>query len=65
MCSSDLVHAGDQIVEINNRTIEGLKDARTALAQVHPGDSVRLVIHRGSGNVARDLKLTITAGEGL
>jgi serine protease Do len=59
------VHAGDQIVAINNRTINGLKDARTALSEIHPGDPVPLVVRRGSGTDARDLKLTITAGEGL
>jgi serine protease Do len=59
------VHTGDQIIEINDRTIAGVKDARTVLAHVHPGDLVRLVVRRGSGNDARDLKLTITAGEGL
>jgi hypothetical protein len=59
------VHAGDQIVELNDRAIKGLKDARTALGEIHPGDAVPLVVRRGSGNDARDLKLTITAGEGL
>ena len=59
------VHAGDQIVAINDRVIKSLSDARTVLAEVHPGDSVSLVIRRGSGNDARDLKLTVTAGEGL
>ncbi len=59
------VRAGDQLVEINDRAIRGLKDARTALAKVHPGEPVPLVVRRGSGNNARDLKLTITAGEGL
>ena len=59
------IHAGDQIVEINARAIKGLKDAHTAVAEVHPGDSVPLVVRRGSGNDAHDLKLTITAGEGL
>ncbi len=59
------VHSGDQIVEINDRAIKGLKDARTALADVHPGDPVHFVIRRGSGTDTRDLKLTVTAGEGL
>jgi hypothetical protein len=59
------MHAGDQIVEINNRTILGLKDARTALSEIHPGDPVPLVVRRGSGNDAHNLKLTVTAGEGL
>jgi serine protease Do len=56
---------GDQIVKINNQIIEGLKEARTALSEVHPGDSVPVIIRRGSGTNARDLRLTLTAGEGL
>ncbi len=56
---------GDQIVRINDQRIDGLKDARIVLAQIHPGDSVRLVIHRGSGTDARQLNLTLTAVEGL
>ena len=59
------VHAGDQIVRINNRLIESLKDARTALAGIHPGDRVPLTIRRGSGTLARELTLTLTATEGL
>jgi serine protease Do len=59
------VHRGDQIVKINDQVIEGLKEARGALSEVHPGDPVPLLIRRGSGTNARDLKLTLTAGEGL
>jgi serine protease Do len=59
------VRAGDQIVAINDRVIKGLKEARAALSEIHSGDPVPLVVRRGSGNDARDLKLTITAGEGL
>ena len=59
------IQAGDQIVKIGNREIEGLKDARTALSEVHPGDQVPLVIRRGSGTNARELKLMLTAAEGL
>jgi serine protease Do len=59
------VHTGDQIVQINGRVIEGLKDAHTALARVHPGDAVPLVIRRGSGADAHKLTLTLTAAEGL
>ena len=51
------VQAGDQIVRINERVIETLKDARAALAEIHPGDPVRLVIRRGSGTDVRELKL--------
>ena len=59
------LHAGDQIVEIKGRAIKSLKEARTALAEIHPGDRVPLVVRRGSGTDARDLRLTVTAGEGL
>ena len=44
------VHARDQIIEINDRLIEGLKEGPTALSEIHPGDAVPLVIRRGSGN---------------
>jgi len=56
---------GDHILRINNRAIEGLKEARAALAEVRPGDIVPLVVHRGSGTDGRELRLTFTAGEGL
>jgi hypothetical protein len=59
------VHAGDQIVRINNRAVESLKDARTALADVHVGDRVPIVLRRGVGPDASDLKVILTAGEGL
>jgi S1-C subfamily serine protease len=59
------LRSGDCIVRINDRAIEGLKDARIAVAQVRPGDPVPLVIRRGSGTNARELRLTLTAGEGL
>ena len=59
------VHTGDQIVRINHRVIDSLKDAHTALAKVHPGDPVPVVIRRGLGRDTRELKLTLTAGEGL
>jgi S1-C subfamily serine protease len=56
---------GDSILRINSRAIDGLKGARAALAEVQPGDAVVLVIRRGSGVDGRELKLTLTAGEGL
>jgi hypothetical protein len=59
------VRSGDCILQINDRAIEGLKDARIALARVHPGDPVALVIRRSSGTDAREVRLTLTAGEGL
>ena len=59
------IQTGDQIVKIGNREIEDLKSAAGALSEVHPGDKVRMVIRRGSGTNARELKLVITAAEGL
>jgi serine protease Do len=59
------VRAGDHIVAINDRVIKSLQEAHAALSLVHPGDPVPLIVRRGSGNNARDLKLTLTAGEGL
>ena len=57
--------AGDRILRIKDRPIDGKKAARAALAEVRPGDTVPLVVRRGSGADARQLKLTLTAGEGL
>ena len=60
------VQVGDQIKSINGRTIEGLKDAHKALAEIRARERVRLVVGRGApGDEARELKLTLTAGEGL
>jgi len=56
---------GDRILRINNRAVEGFKSARAALAEVQPGDVVPLVIHRGPRADGRELRLTLTAGEGL
>jgi serine protease Do len=59
------IKVDDQIIKIGNREIKGLKDARSALSEVHPGDRVPLIIRRGSGIRARELKLMLTAAEGL
>ncbi len=57
--------AGDQVLRIHGRGINRLEAARTALAEIREGDTVSLVVRRGSGAEARDLRLVITAGEGL
>jgi hypothetical protein len=59
------VEPGDQILRINDQPIKGLKDARAALAEVRPADVVRLIVHRGLGANGRELRLNVTAGEGL
>jgi hypothetical protein len=56
---------GDQILRINGRAINGLKDAHTALVEVRPADLVLLIIHRDLESNSRELHLTVTAGEGL
>jgi predicted aspartyl protease len=56
---------GDHILRINDHAIDGLKEARAAMAEVRPGDVMSLVIRRGSGTDGRELHLTVTAGEGL
>jgi hypothetical protein len=59
------IQAGDQIMKIDNREIGSLKEARSALSEVHPGDKVPLVIRRGAGTSTRELKLMLTSAEGL
>jgi hypothetical protein len=56
---------GDQIVRINDQAIKGLRDARAALAKIRPTDVVHLFVHRGSRTSSRELRLSVTAGEGL
>ena len=52
-------------LRINGKAVDGLKAVALALAEVRPGDTVALVVRRGSGADARELKLVLTAGEGL
>jgi hypothetical protein len=59
------LEAGDRIVKINDHAVAGLKAARAMLAQVRPRDSLSLVIRRGPMGDARELALTLTAGEGF
>ena len=59
------VQPGDRILRIKDRSIKGKTEARAALAEVRPGNTVPLVVRRGSGADARELSLTLTAGEGL
>jgi S1-C subfamily serine protease len=55
----------DQILRINGRSVESIKEARAALADVRVGDTVGFVVRRGSGAGARELRLVLTAGKGL
>ncbi len=59
------LQAGDRILRINASAITSLAEAHAALASVRPGDEVLMVVRRGSGVDGRELRLTITAGEGL
>jgi hypothetical protein len=59
------LQSGDRILRIKGRAIEGFKDARAALAEVRYGDAVVMLVRRGSGENARSIRLTLTAGEGL
>jgi hypothetical protein len=56
---------GDILTRIRGRAFERSQDARVALAEVLPGTDVPVVVRRGSGPDARELSLTIQAGEGL
>ena len=46
----------DQVLRINGRAVDSPKAVRTALADVQPGDTVRLLVRRGSGADARELQ---------
>jgi hypothetical protein len=59
------VQADDHVIRIQGRRIASPRAVRVHLAEVRQGDRVSLDIRRGSGTEARDLKLVITAGEGL
>jgi serine protease Do len=56
---------GDLLVKIDDHAIASLQAARTALAGIRPHDSVSLIVRRGTMDNGRELKLTVTAGEGL
>jgi hypothetical protein len=55
----------DQVLRINGRAVEDSKAVRAALADLQQGEKVTLVVRRGSGADARELRLVLTAGEGL
>lgn len=55
------VRPGDLLQQINGREVANVKAAREAVAQVAPGDAVKLTVKRGD----ESQDLTLTAGEGL
>jgi serine protease Do len=59
------IKTGDLVLRMNGRAVDGPKAVRAALADIQPDDSFILLVRRGSGADARDLKLVLTAGEGL
>jgi hypothetical protein len=63
------LRAGDEITAINGRKVAGLQTARDRLASVRSGDAVVLLVRRqgdkDGATTARELTVTVTAGEGL
>jgi serine protease Do len=59
------IRPGDQIVRLNEHAIDGLKDAQTALANIHAGDRIAVIVDRAPGTANRALRLTLTVGDGL
>jgi hypothetical protein len=59
------IRAGDRIVRLRGKSVNGRDAALAALADVRPGQAVELIVRRGPGPQAKDVALTITAGEGL
>ncbi|QEH39209.1 PDZ domain (Also known as DHR or GLGF) [Aquisphaera giovannonii] len=55
------LRAGDEIVRINGRSVDGLKAAHAATAALRPGDSVSLVVRREGAERTANFK----AGEGF
>ncbi len=53
--------AGDQLVRLLNREVDGVEAAHRAVAEIKPGDRVAVRVRRGDD----DLDLTLTAVEGL
>jgi serine protease Do len=59
------LQADDVILRINGQSVDRPRATGPILADVRPGDSVALLVRRGSGADARELRLIIKAGEGL
>jgi hypothetical protein len=52
---------GDRVVKVGGKTVNTLKAARAAVAEVKPGEKVALVLDRDG----KTIELTLTAGEGF
>jgi hypothetical protein len=60
------VEAGDYLIRARGQSVASLKSAYAALATLEPGKRVDLTLRRGSEkNKARELTVTVVAGEGL
>ena len=61
------IQAGDGLIRIRGQAVDSLKAARLALATVRAEDRVELVVLRTEerDKNPRELKLTVTAGEGF
>jgi len=59
------IQEGDRIVRIGGKEVTGRSAALAALANTHAGEALNMTIRRGRGAQAKDISLTITAGEGL
>ncbi|MGB0070792.1 MAG: PDZ domain-containing protein [Isosphaeraceae bacterium] len=60
------IQAGDRLIRACGRSVTSLKAARAALSAIQAGNPVELTLRRGNEqDKARELTVTITAGEGL
>lgn len=59
------IQAGDRLIRLRGKSVDGKASALAALADVRSGQAVELTVRRGSDSRAKDVTLTITAGEGL
>jgi len=59
------IQAGDRLIRARGQSVTSLKAARAALSAIQAGNPVELTLGRGEQDKARELTVTITAGEGL
>jgi hypothetical protein len=62
------IQPGDYLIRAGSQAVKGLKNVRAALATIQPGKAFELMLRRrdpGSTNRARELAVTVTAGEGF
>jgi hypothetical protein len=56
---------GDLLLRIKGQPLGGVKEARTILGGLEPGNTISLLIRRGSATGPRELKVELTARDGL